>query len=97
MKAWKINEAKNHFSEILNACYQEPQFVYEKNDPVAVIVNIQLFKVLIGQGQRKTGPSMRQLLDEIQTIIQNDSFEITVPKRSDRFNSMERTLDEFSV
>ena len=49
MKAWKANEVKDHFSEILNSCYQEPQLVYEKNDPVAVLVNIQLFKELIGQ------------------------------------------------
>ncbi|MDM8542575.1 hypothetical protein QUF90_15990 [Desulfococcaceae bacterium HSG9] len=44
-------------TKILNYCLQEPQFVFEKNDPVAVIVNIQLFKEFIGQ-QRKNFPTI---------------------------------------
>jgi antitoxin Phd_YefM of type II toxin-antitoxin system len=97
MKAWKTNEVKDHFAEILDDCYQEPQLVYEKNDPVAVIVNIRMFKELISQQHRKAYPSIRQLLDEIHSIIIDDSIEIEIPKRSDRSNSTEEVLDELSV
>jgi hypothetical protein len=97
MKAWKTNEVKEHFAEILNYCYQEPQLVYEKDNPIAVIIDIRLFKELVGQQHRKTRPSMRQLLDEIHSIVVDDSFEISIPKRSDRLNSTERALNELSV
>ena len=97
MKAWKTNEVKNHFAEILNYCYQEPQLLHEKNDPVAVIVDIRLFKELTGQQRRMNRPSMRQLLDEIHSIVLEDSFEIDIQKRSNRFNSTEGVLDELSV
>ena len=97
MKAWKIIEAKDHFAEMLNYCYQEPQLVYEKNDPVAVMVNIKVFKELVGQHHRGGGPTIQQLLNEIQTIVHEDPFEINLPKRSDRFNSTERVLDELPV
>jgi len=88
---------KDHFAEILGYCYQEPQLVYEKNDPVAVIVNIQLFKKLMSQQQWKKHPSIQQLLNEIEEIMQEDSFEIDISKRSDRFNSSEKVSDEISV
>ncbi len=97
MKTWKIDEVKDHFAEILSYCCQEPQLVCEKNDPVAVILNIRLFKELIDQHSRKKRPTIQQLLDEMQTIAQEDFFEIDIPKRSDRVNSAERVLDELSV
>jgi len=97
MKAWKTNEVKDNFADILNYCYQEPQLVYDKNDPVAAIVDIRLFKELVGQQRRKKLPSMAQLLDEIHSIVVEDSFEMNIPKRSDRLNSAERMLDELSV
>ena len=97
MKAWKINEVKDHFTEIMSYCYQEPQLVYEKNDPVAVIVNIRLFKELVSQQEWKKRPTIRQLLNDIQVIVQEDSFEIDIPKRSDRFNYSEKVSDEISV
>ncbi len=82
MKAWKTNDAQKNFTEILKYCLEEPQVVIKKNEPVAVIVSIQLFKELIGQQQRNNLPTIEQLLDEIQTVLEEDSFEIDIPSRA---------------
>ncbi len=97
MKAWKANEVKEHFSEILDSCYQEPQLVCERNDPVAVLVNIQLYKKLISQQHREKRPTMQQLLNEIHSIVIEDSFEIDIPKRNDRLNSTDGIQDELPM
>lgn len=50
MHTWKVQEAKAHFSELLDACIKEgPQLVTRRGEDTAVVVPIAEWKRLIYQ------------------------------------------------
>lgn len=54
MKNWSVQDAKAHFSEVLERASQEgPQLVSKRGKETAVILGIEEYRRLAGGGSRK--------------------------------------------
>lgn len=42
--SWKIEEAKQKFSELIDAVIEEPQLIYDQNQMVAAVVKADVFQ-----------------------------------------------------
>jgi prevent-host-death family protein len=85
MKTWTIKDAQSHFIEILESSAQEPQIIAAHGEPVAALVDIDLFNELITFQQR---PTIAELLAELNEIQSKEPIELDLPDRQDRFNAL---------
>lgn len=92
MKTWTLDEVKERFTDMIRACVEEPQLVYEHNQPVAVLMDIALFRELMQLRQQQKRPTIAELLTELSEI--QDSIELEIPERLDRANPLLTALDE---
>ena len=97
MKSWKLHDAKNHFTELVQFCIEEPQLVCEQNIPRAVVIDIKLFKELTESQLRQKSPTIGQLLEELQEIKTLEPIDITIPERQDRGHVMNEVINGISV
>ncbi len=88
MRTWTVSDVKDRFAEIVRACLQEPQFVYDQNKPVSVVVNVNFFNQLMNLRARQARPTIAELLDELREIHKSEPVEIEAPTRQDRSNAM---------
>ena len=67
--AWNIATAKQQFSEVVRLTAEEPQAIYNRDKPVAVLISAQDFEQFKQwQAQRKR-PTLSELFAEIRTIL----------------------------
>ena len=97
MKTWKLNEAQSRLIELLQSCIQEPQIVCDQDKPLAVVVDITLFKELMELRQGQHRPTISELLDELSDIKRYESVDIEIPGRQDRSNPMIEVTNEVSM
>ena len=76
---WKISEAKAHFSHVLTASAKEPQVIYNRNEPVAIIIRYQDFVE-----PKANSPSAKKMIAEIRDLSQRDPLEFSFPQRTNR-------------
>lgn len=97
MRTWTITDVKDRFTDILSASLQEPQFVYDQNNPVGVVLDFGFFNRLMNLRVRQPRPTIAELLDELSEIHKSEAFEIEVPPRQDRPNAMLEIADDVSL
>lgn len=73
MNAWPVQNAKSHFSELLNTCISEgPQLVTRRGEEAAVLVSISEWRQL----HQTARPSLKALL-----LSNLGRGELELPKR----------------
>lgn len=84
---WNIANAKQQFSEVVRLAAQEPQPIYNRDKPVAVLISAQDYEDFKQwQAQRKQ-PSLSELFAEIRAILAAEGEDgIEIPPRTDRPN-----------
>ncbi len=85
MKTWTINDVQNHFGEVLESSSREPQIIASDGEPVAALVDIDLFNEFITFQQR---PTIAELLAELHEIQTENPVELDLPNRQDRPNPL---------
>jgi prevent-host-death family protein len=77
MRAWRVEEAKARFSEMLNACAVEgPQLVTKRGAEAAVLVPAEEWRRL----EQQRGPTLKEIL-----LADEPRFELPVlPRRRAR-------------
>jgi prevent-host-death family protein len=97
--AWNIALAKQQFSELVRLSAEEPQTIYNRDRPVAMLVNASEFE----QFQRwRTKQRLSSLLDHFQQgrqAFESDadnqgSFEVTSRSILGRVNSFDEMLKD---
>jgi prevent-host-death family protein len=81
---WKISEAKARLSELVHACGEEPQVLYNRGKPVAAVIGIQHFESFQQMRAKAEQPSMAALLDELATINTEEGDFGEAPRRVNR-------------
>lgn len=94
---WNIAQAKQRFSEVVKQAIQEPQLIYNRNQPVAAVVNADDFAAF--EAWRSIQARPRTLADEmaeLQQLMQEEGFAdgLELPPRTDRPNAFEERLKE---
>lgn len=87
---WNIATAKQQFSELVRLTVEEPQAIYNRDKPVAVMVSAQEFEEFRQWREQRRKPTMSELFAEIRAALIADGAKdgIDIPPRTDRYNPM---------
>jgi PHD/YefM family antitoxin component YafN of YafNO toxin-antitoxin module len=87
---WNIASAKQQFSEVVRLTAQEPQAIYNRDKPVAVMVSPQEFEEFRRWKAEREKPDLMALFAELRAALIADGAEdgIELPPRTDRFNPL---------
>lgn len=87
---WNIASAKQQFSEVVRLTAQEPQAIYNRDKPVAVMVSPQEFEEFRRWKAEREKPDLVALFAELRAALIADGAEdgIELPPRTDRFNPL---------
>jgi prevent-host-death family protein len=81
---WNIAQAKQQFSEVVRLSVQEPQAIYNRDKPVAVLVNAAEYADFQQWRTAQQVPSLSAQFDELRSALQQAGVEaFTLPSRSD--------------
>ncbi len=94
---WNIAQAKQRFSEVVKQAAEEPQLIYNRNQPVAAVIGAKEFAKF--QEWRKSQMKPRTLADdfaELRKLLKDEGFEngLELPPRVDRPNAFVEMLEE---
>jgi len=84
---WSIANAKQQFSEVVRLTAEEPQAIYNRDRPVAVMVSADEYEEFKQWKAERQRPTLTQLFDEIRAILAAEGEDgIEIPPRTDRPN-----------
>lgn len=81
---WKISEAKARLSELVHACEEGPQVLYNRGRPVAAVIDIQRFEDFQRNQARARQPSIAALLNELEGLNAEEADFGEPPQRTNR-------------
>lgn len=90
---WKIAEAKQKFSELIQSTLKEPQLIYNRDRLVAVVIEAEAYHDFLTWRERQLHTTtMAEALQELQQICAEDDYTFTIPDRQDRNNAFVEAL-----
>ena len=93
---WKIEEAKQKFSELIDAVIEEPQLIYDQNHLVAAVVKADVFQeFLVWQQHQKS--SLANAFAELREICAEENYQLEIPPRRDRLNPFAEDSHDLSL
>ena len=88
---WKVAQAKQNLSKVIQAAAAEPQRIFNRDRLVAVVVNGETFEELERNQDRR---SIGDELAEFRSLCAAEGYELPLISRSDRPNSFVEALDD---
>jgi uncharacterized protein (DUF952 family) len=72
--SWKIEEAQQHFSDLIQAVEQEPQMIYRQDELVAVVVEAEAFQKFLQWQQHQNQRPLSQAFAELRQICEDENY-----------------------
>ncbi|YAF95382.1 MAG: type II toxin-antitoxin system Phd/YefM family antitoxin [Nodularia sp. CChRGM 3473] len=94
---WRIAQAKQRFSELINAALKEPQRIYNRTQLVAVVVEAELFEEFLSWRQQREQISLADAFGELRQITTEEDYSLEAPSRQDRFNPFADSLNDLPM
>ncbi len=94
---WRIAQAKQRFSEMINAATKEPQLIYNRERLVAAVIEAETFQEFLAWRDRKEKTSLADAFRELHQLMAEEDYTLEVPSRKDRPNPFADVLNDFSV
>ena len=86
---WNIASAKQQFSEVVRLTAEEPQAIYNRDKPVAVLVSAEDFEEFKQWKAQQAKPSLLELFANMRTALVEEGFDgLDLPPRTTRYNPM---------
>ena len=86
---WNIASAKQQFSEVVRLTAEEPQAIYNRDKPVAVLISMQDYEDFQRWRAERDRPTLGELFNEIRALLAADGHDgIEIPPRTTRYNPM---------
>lgn len=76
MANWSLQDAKNHFSEVVTAARKSPQMVTKHGKPAVVVVDVELYERQIKKRNPRKGGKSLNFVDHLLAMPTKDDFEI---------------------
>lgn len=93
---WNIAQAKQQFSEVVRLSVQEPQAIYNRDKPVAMLVNAELFDAFQQWQTRQHEPTLTEQFSEIRAALHDarqDGLNLPARSTAQRNNSFIEMLE----
>ncbi|RCJ31591.1 prevent-host-death protein [Nostoc minutum NIES-26] len=94
---WRIAQAKQRFSELINAATKEPQRIYNRDRLIAVVVEAEMFEEFLSWRKQRKQLSLADAFGELRQIAVEEDYTFETPSRQDRSNSFAEVLNDLSV
>ena len=86
---WNIASAKQQFSEVVRLTAEEPQAIYNRDKPVAVLVSAEDFEEIKQWKAQQAKPSLLELFANMRAALVEEGFDgLDLPPRTTRYNPM---------
>ena len=87
---WSIANAKQQFSEVVRLTAEQPQAIYNREKPVAVLISAQDYEDFQRWRAERDRPSLAQQFDALRALLDAENLDcIEVPPRTNRPNPMD--------
>ncbi len=83
---WKLEDAKQKFSELIHAAVEEPQLIYDQNQLVAAVVKADVFQAFLLWQQQSQKASLASAFVELRELCAEENYSLETPPREDRAN-----------
>jgi len=83
MATWKLNQAKQRFSEVVRRAAEEPQLIQNRDRVVAAVIGGEDVELFLEWRTSRRGDTLSAALDELQAICLDESYELPVATRAD--------------
>ena len=97
LMTWNIAQAKQQFSEVVRLSAQEPQAIYNRDKPVAVMVNALEFETFEKWRALQHEPSLTRQFAELRLALQQariDPLDIPARSATQRPNAFVQMLED---
>lgn len=81
---WKIADAKTGFSALIKKAGSEPQFIYNRDKMVAVVVSSKDYDEYQTIKESCSNRNLESVLSELSSICSEESYTFEIPPRSNR-------------
>ena len=81
---WNLEEAQQHFPDLITAVAQTPQLIYQQNHLVAVVIPADLFQEFLVWRQQQ--PSLAHAFSELRQLCAEEGYRFEIPDRGNRPN-----------
>ena len=86
---WNIASAKQQFSEVVRLTAEDPQAIYNRDKPVAVVISMEEFEVYQRLKAEKERPTLEEQFAQIRAILAAEGSDgIEIAPRTTRYNAM---------
>ena len=75
MAKWSLQDAKNHFSEVVTAARRSPQTVTKHGKPAVVVVDAKQYTRLVGRMKPLKGAKERTFIEQLLAMPRGEDFE----------------------
>jgi len=91
---WRIGEAKQSFSKVVQAAREEPQLIYNRDRLVAAVVEGETFQEFMGWQRRHAQSSLAAGAAKVRQACAEEGYVFEIPERENRPNSFADALDD---
>jgi hypothetical protein len=81
---WKIADAKTGFSALIKKAGNEPQFIYNRDKMVAVVVSSKDYDEYQAIKESYSSRNLASVISEFSSLCSEESYTFEVPPRSNR-------------
>jgi prevent-host-death family protein len=78
---WKVADAKQHFSEVLRRAADEPQMIYNRDRPVAAVIDADSAREFLAWRSAKQRAPLAEALAQLARICAEEDYALEVPRR----------------
>ena len=82
---WRVAQAKQHLSQLLDAAAAEPQLIFNRDRLVAAVIDPREFEAFRSWKEQRAAPLLEGFRT-LQSICSEESYSLEVPLRQDRTN-----------
>lgn len=83
---WKMGEAQQKFSELINAAIEAPQLIYNQHQLVVAVVEAKIFQEFLAWQHQCNKQSLANALIQLHQICEEEDYMLEIPPRQDRPN-----------
>jgi len=94
---WKIGQAKQRFSEVVQRAKEAPQIIYNRDKPVAAVISARGFQEFKEWNEARREKNLADRFAELHTIFSAEEIAPKFPPLKNRRNKFTDSLDELSV
>lgn len=91
---WTIAKARERLSELVRKAAHKPQPIFNRDKLVAAVIGAETYQEFQAWREKTERRTLADAFTELRTILAEERYSLTIPKRQDRPDTFAETLNE---